>query len=98
MDTPNVVGGKELVAKQSAVDEQGKPRRTPIHDMAFRLSRRRYDPGRRTLLDQVVSPDPSQTQIRARSSPLTPCRRSVGGETYLASGAQASQAIGTVVC
>ena len=38
-DPPNVVGGKELVAKQSAVDEQGKLNRTPIHDVVFRPTR-----------------------------------------------------------
>ena len=32
-DPPNVIGGEELTAKQSAVDEQGKLRRTPIHDV-----------------------------------------------------------------
>lgn len=36
---PNVVGGKELVAKQSAVDEQGKLGRTLIHDVVFRPTR-----------------------------------------------------------
>jgi dTDP-4-dehydrorhamnose 3,5-epimerase len=36
---PNVVGGQELVAKQSAVDEQGKLNRTPIHDVVFRPTR-----------------------------------------------------------
>src|SRR5258705_4232829 len=36
---PNVVGGPELVAKQSAVDEQGKLKRTPIHDVVFRPTR-----------------------------------------------------------
>ena len=36
---PNVVGGKELVAKQSAVNEQGKLRLTPIHDLVFRPTR-----------------------------------------------------------
>jgi dTDP-4-dehydrorhamnose 3,5-epimerase len=38
-DPPNVVGGKELVAKQSAVNAQGKLRRTPIHDVVFRPAR-----------------------------------------------------------
>src|SRR5580704_15869050 len=38
-DPPNVVGGQELLAKQSTVDEQGKPRRTPIHDVVFRPTR-----------------------------------------------------------
>jgi dTDP-4-dehydrorhamnose 3,5-epimerase len=33
---PNVVGGQELVAKQSAVNEKGNLRRTPIHDVVFR--------------------------------------------------------------
>ena len=36
---PNVVGGKELVAKRSAVSEDGKLRRTPIHDVLFRPTR-----------------------------------------------------------
>jgi dTDP-4-dehydrorhamnose 3,5-epimerase len=36
---PNVVGGKELVAKRSAVNEDGKLRRTPIHDVLFRPTR-----------------------------------------------------------
>ena len=38
-DPPNVVGGKELVAKQSAVDAQGRLKRTPIHDVVFRPTR-----------------------------------------------------------
>jgi len=38
-DPPNVVGGKELLAKQSAVNEQGKLRQTPIHDVVFRPTR-----------------------------------------------------------
>jgi dTDP-4-dehydrorhamnose 3,5-epimerase len=38
-DTPNVVGAKELLAKQSAVDEQGQLRLTPIHDLVFRPTR-----------------------------------------------------------
>ena len=38
-DAPNVVGGEELVAKQSAVNEQGKLRLTPIHDLVFRPTR-----------------------------------------------------------
>jgi len=38
-DPPRVVGGEELVAKQSAVDAQGKLRRTPIHDVVFRPTR-----------------------------------------------------------
>jgi dTDP-4-dehydrorhamnose 3,5-epimerase len=38
-DPPNVVGDLELVAKQSAVDEQGKLKRTPIHDVVVRLIR-----------------------------------------------------------
>ena len=38
-DPPRVVGGEELVAKQSAVDAQGKLRRTPIHDVIFRPTR-----------------------------------------------------------
>src|SRR5579862_3463901 len=37
--SPNVVGGQELVAKQSAVDERGKLMRTPIHDVVFRPTR-----------------------------------------------------------
>jgi dTDP-4-dehydrorhamnose 3,5-epimerase len=36
---PNVVGGNELLAKQSAVNEQGKLRLTPIHDVIFRPTR-----------------------------------------------------------
>lgn len=36
---PNVVGADELVAKQSAVNEQGQLRRTPIHDVVFRPTR-----------------------------------------------------------
>jgi dTDP-4-dehydrorhamnose 3,5-epimerase len=36
---PNVLGGPELVAKQSAVDARGKLRRTPIHDVIFRPTR-----------------------------------------------------------
>jgi len=35
-DPPNVVGGKELVAKQSAVNEQGKLRQILIHDVVCR--------------------------------------------------------------
>jgi hypothetical protein len=38
-DPPNVVGGQELLAKQSAVDEQGKLKRTPIHDVVVRPTR-----------------------------------------------------------
>jgi glycosyltransferase involved in cell wall biosynthesis len=38
-DPLNVVGAEELVAKQSAVNEQGKLRRTPIHDVLFRPTR-----------------------------------------------------------
>jgi len=38
-DPPHVVGGKELVAKQSAVDAQGRLKRTPIHDVVFRPTR-----------------------------------------------------------
>src|ERR1039457_4019282 len=38
-DPPNGVGGKELLAKQSAVNEQGKLRQTPIHDVVFRPTR-----------------------------------------------------------
>jgi dTDP-4-dehydrorhamnose 3,5-epimerase len=35
----NVVGREELVAKQSAVDDLGRLRRTPIHDVIFRPTR-----------------------------------------------------------
>ena len=38
-DAPNVVGSQELVAKKSAVDEQGKLMRTPIRDVIFRPTR-----------------------------------------------------------
>ncbi len=38
-DPPNVVGGEQLVAKPSAVDAQGKLRRTAIHDVVFRPTR-----------------------------------------------------------
>jgi dTDP-4-dehydrorhamnose 3,5-epimerase len=38
-ERPNVVGGEELLAKQSAVNEQGKLRLTPIHDLVFRPTR-----------------------------------------------------------
>jgi dTDP-4-dehydrorhamnose 3,5-epimerase len=38
-DLPNVDGGKELLAKQSAVDAQGRLKRTPIHDVVFRPTR-----------------------------------------------------------
>lgn len=38
-DPPNVIGGKELAAKHSAVDPQGKLRQTPIHDVIFRPTR-----------------------------------------------------------
>jgi dTDP-4-dehydrorhamnose 3,5-epimerase len=38
-DPPSVVGGKELVAKQSAVNEHGKLRWTPIHDVVLRPTR-----------------------------------------------------------
>ena len=38
-DLPNVVGGKELIAKQSAVSEQGKLRLAPIHGVVFRPAR-----------------------------------------------------------
>ena len=34
-ENPNVVGGNELVAKQSAVDEQGKLRSLPIDGVIF---------------------------------------------------------------
>ena len=37
--TPNVVGGEDLVAKQSAVNEEGRLRLTPIHDLLFRPTR-----------------------------------------------------------
>jgi dTDP-4-dehydrorhamnose 3,5-epimerase len=33
---PNVISSMELVAKQSAVNEQGKLKLTPIHDLVFR--------------------------------------------------------------
>src|SRR6476659_5945995 len=36
---PNVVGGEELVAKQSAVNAQGKLRSVLIHDVVFRPAR-----------------------------------------------------------
>jgi dTDP-4-dehydrorhamnose 3,5-epimerase len=36
---PHVVGGKELVAKQSAVNEHGKLKLTRIHDVVFRPTR-----------------------------------------------------------
>jgi dTDP-4-dehydrorhamnose 3,5-epimerase len=35
-DPPGVLGSKELIAKQSAVNEQGKLRLAPIHDLIFR--------------------------------------------------------------
>lgn len=35
----NVVGAEELLAKQSAVDAEGKLQRTPIHDVIFRPTR-----------------------------------------------------------
>jgi dTDP-4-dehydrorhamnose 3,5-epimerase len=38
-DPLDVVGATELVAKQSAVNEQGRLRLTPIHDVAFRPTR-----------------------------------------------------------
>ena len=38
-DLPNVVGGKELAAKQSAVNELGNLRQTPIADVVFRPTR-----------------------------------------------------------
>jgi dTDP-4-dehydrorhamnose 3,5-epimerase len=38
-DAPNVVGSQELVAKKSAVDEQGQLMRTPIRDVIFRPTR-----------------------------------------------------------
>ena len=36
---PNVVGGQELVAKYSAVNEQGGLNLTPIHELLFRPTR-----------------------------------------------------------
>jgi dTDP-4-dehydrorhamnose 3,5-epimerase len=36
---PNVIGGNELLAKQSAVNAQGKLKLTPIHDLVFRAVR-----------------------------------------------------------
>src|SRR5580704_15906025 len=38
-DSPYVVGGKELAAKQSAVNELGNLRQTPIPDVKFRPTR-----------------------------------------------------------
>lgn len=38
-DPPDVIGGKELAAKQSAVDAAGRLKRTPIHDVVFRPTR-----------------------------------------------------------
>jgi dTDP-4-dehydrorhamnose 3,5-epimerase len=38
-DPPNVVGGEELVAKQSAVDAKGQIKRSPICDVLFRPTR-----------------------------------------------------------
>ena len=38
-DSPHVVGGKELAAKQSAVNELGNLRQTPIPDVVFRPTR-----------------------------------------------------------
>jgi len=38
-DWPNVVGGEELVAKHSAVNQQGRLKLTPIHDLVFRPTR-----------------------------------------------------------
>lgn len=38
-DPPNVVGAKELMAKQSAVNAQGQIKRSPIHDVIFRPTR-----------------------------------------------------------
>jgi dTDP-4-dehydrorhamnose 3,5-epimerase len=35
-EPPNVVGGAELLAKQSAVNDQGRLRLKPIHDLVFR--------------------------------------------------------------
>ena len=37
--TPRVLGGKELLAKQSAVNERGSLRSTLIHDLKFRPTR-----------------------------------------------------------
>ncbi len=39
LNVPNVVGGDELVAKQSAVNEQGKLRLAPIEGVIFRPTR-----------------------------------------------------------
>jgi dTDP-4-dehydrorhamnose 3,5-epimerase len=36
---PNVIGGEELVAKHSAVNEKGSLNLTPIHDLLFRPTR-----------------------------------------------------------
>src|SRR4051794_35892531 len=36
---PDVIGGEELVAKQSAVNAQGKLRAAMIHDVVFRPTR-----------------------------------------------------------
>jgi dTDP-4-dehydrorhamnose 3,5-epimerase len=36
---PNVVGGEELAGKHSAVNEQGRLKLTPIHDLLFRPTR-----------------------------------------------------------
>src|SRR5437868_10916650 len=38
-EAPAVIGGEELVAKQSAVDEQGGLRGIPIRDVSFRPTR-----------------------------------------------------------
>ena len=39
LERPQIIGGEELVAKQSAVNEQGKLRSTLIHDLKFRPTR-----------------------------------------------------------
>jgi dTDP-4-dehydrorhamnose 3,5-epimerase len=38
-NAPNVIGGKELLSKQSAVNSEGKLRLKPIHDLIFRPTR-----------------------------------------------------------
>ena len=38
-NAPNVIGGKELLSKQSAVNSEGKLRLKPIHDLVFRPTR-----------------------------------------------------------
>jgi len=39
METPNVLGAAELIAKYSAVNAQGDLRSVPIHDLRFRPTR-----------------------------------------------------------